>query len=95
MEHIEYDCSTCGVCCEFPWDIIVGKEEKNFHALKDYIMINKTNDYIMINNNGCIAFNKISRKCNIYDIRPDTCRNFKNTNANYKCLNLRSVNDLL
>lgn len=69
-------CSKCGNCC-IPWCPITQKE---YETIKEYIKKNNIkaqplkegNNYCM----DCCFHDRKNHKCNIYEVRPEVCKNF-------------------
>ena len=77
------ECEDCGMCC-FETEMIVSKEEIKVilsnsmlinQNLQDFIYKNKEGYFQLKNRDGhCYFFDKVSKTCKIYDIRPQGCR---------------------
>ena len=69
-------CSNCGNCC-IPWLPITKKEYKK---IKDYIEqhnikpvpLKEGNNYYM----DCCFHDRENKRCTIYEVRPEVCKNF-------------------
>lgn len=69
-------CFKCGNCC-IPWCPITQKE---YETIKEYIKKNNIkaqslkegNNYYM----DCCFHDRKNHKCNIYEVRPEVCKNF-------------------
>lgn len=69
-------CSNCGNCC-IPWLPITKHEYK---TIKEYIkrhkikpqVLQEGNDYYM----DCCFHDRKNKKCTIYEVRPEVCKNF-------------------
>jgi len=70
-------CKGCGKCCEFGWKIDVLKEEAaNIPpGLLNYKPDTDTWEMKLLGR-ACIAFDRASRTCRIYESRPRVCSDF-------------------
>lgn len=69
-------CSKCGNCC-IPW-LPITKEE--YKTIKDYIDKNKIESVNLLEGKNfhldCCFHDRKNHKCNIYEVRPEVCKNF-------------------
>ena len=76
-------CNECGICC-YNTEMILSESDIKLILTKSYIPNLKESDFITKNNgtfyklkninNYCYFFEITSKKCKIYDIRPQGCR---------------------
>lgn len=71
------NCSRCGECCAAMLPL-TKKEEK---VIREYIKENKIEPEFFQKGNDinlqCCFYDRINKKCKIYEVRPNICRNFK------------------
>ncbi|MHA1149755.1 MAG: YkgJ family cysteine cluster protein [Promethearchaeota archaeon] len=79
---IENICDDCGICC-LETEMIISLEDienilkhsQNTLKKEDFSLVNDEGFFQLKNSNGkCVFFNSISKRCNIYEIRPEGCR---------------------
>jgi len=85
----EYDCRKCGACCSSYWnytkdDIHISIKESDRARFTpkqiDWLLKPETLNVLTKSNSDCIAHRGTVGKesaCAIYEVRPDTCREFE------------------
>lgn len=82
--HCNGKCSNCGDCC-IPWLPLTNEEIK---VIKDYISkhnikpipLQEENNYYL----DCCFHDRKNKRCTIYPVRPEVCRNFICSASNKK-----------
>lgn len=77
-------CSRCGDCC----GLFVPFTDKELHIIKEYVKKHNIQPVKRITENGfearCCFYDKENKKCNIYEVRPFVCRDFRCDRKDWK-----------
>lgn len=74
-----HQCSRCGECC----GLFIPFTEKELTIIKEYVKThniqptNRINQVTGVFNAHCCFYDEVNKKCNIYEVRPYVCRDFK------------------
>jgi len=75
-------CKQCGTCCLY---VEVKMQNNAFDKQwRDFLKVTRPDNFIFTNGNKnlkivvpCVHLNRKTNKCNIYDNRPKTCREYQ------------------
>lgn len=80
-----HKCSRCGDCC----GLFIPFTEKELSVIRAYVKQNNIKPHNRLDMNGqfnarCCFYNEIEKKCDIYEVRPYVCKDFKCDRKNWK-----------